>query len=215
MPGRAPRKKMLSRKAQEALSSPIAPPSSQPTTPAYEYPPPPGEEDDPFDLPLRSESQTETQASDSIEVSAASTQPESQPELPDDTPSDAPNATTPPPQVAKTSKDRLDWTVEMEQTLFEALLEQRRDGQKADNGWKTRAWEKAYDAVLAVAPEERKPTLTVGKMKTKELYFKGLYRDWKWLTAQSGWGIDARTGCVTASDQSWEGVIIVRIIQSL
>ena len=80
MPGRIPRKKTLSRKAQEALSS--APPSNTPPPPSssFEYPPPPSEEDDPFDLAASKS----PKANDSIEAGLpeilGSTAPEEPPE---------------------------------------------------------------------------------------------------------------------------------------
>jgi len=82
------------------------------------------------------------------------------------------------------------------------LLEQYRDGQQADSGWKSKAWERALEAVLKVAPESQKPNINTGKLKTKEQYFKGLYRDWKWLTSQSRFRVDPRTGVITASDEA-------------
>ena len=97
----------------------------------------------------------------------------------------------------------------MQSTLFEALLEQLREGQKADSGWKNKAQEKAFFAVLAVTPSPEKGACIIDKLKTKERHFKGLYKDWKQLLSHSGWGINPETGCVTVSEESWVGVIQV------
>ena len=63
----------------------------------------------------------------------------------------------------------------MEHTLFESLLEQKRGGQKADNRWKTKAWDAALATVLTVTPESEQPNCNIAKLKTKENYYKGLY----------------------------------------
>ena len=193
MPGRQLRKKTLSRKAQEALSSPALL-SNTPPPPTSSF----DEEDHPFDLVA---SQSPTPANDLIEASVSLIQPEILPSIEPD--QDAGLG------IRKGAEDRLEWTPQMESTLFEALLEQSREGQKAASGWKNKAWEEALFAVLAVTPDSEKGACVIDKLKAKERHFKGLYRDWKWLLSYPGLGINPETGCVTTSEESWVGVIQV------
>ena len=75
-------------------------------------------------------------------------------------------------------------------------------GKRADQGFKQEAWVQALANVQAVTPANIRNLLTIDKLKSKESNFKGLYKDWKWLVAQSGFGVHPETRRVTALDDA-------------
>jgi hypothetical protein len=102
----------------------------------------------------------------------------------------------------------LAWTHEMEQVLFSELMDQARDGKRADAGFKKEAWVAVREEVQRVYTGP--PVyITIDKLKSKELVYKGLYKDWKFLRDQSGFGWDEETQMITASDQAWDDIIKV------
>jgi hypothetical protein len=44
--------------------------------------------------------------------------------------------------------------------------------------------------------------IEIQQLKSKESNYKALYKDWKWLKDQSGFGRDPDTGAITASLQA-------------
>jgi hypothetical protein len=121
--------------------------------------------------------------------------PESLPEL------------TSPSQPLTEDQDRIEWTPEMIQVLFAELLEQVQDGKRADSGFKKEAWESVLREVQRVYTGPY--TIPLPKVKAKEQAFKALYKDWKFLRDQSGFGWDEETRMITASDQAWNDIITV------
>ena len=97
----------------------------------------------------------------------------------------------------------------MEEALFNRLQDMNRAGKRADSGWKSEAWGEVLNAVLAVTPDRQKDLLTLEKVKSKESNYKALYKDWKWLISQSGFGIHPETRVVTASNEAWDEVLKV------
>jgi hypothetical protein len=95
----------------------------------------------------------------------------------------------------------------MIQTLFSELLKQAQDGKRADSGFKKEAW----DSVLKEFQEVYTGPypIPLQKVKQKEQAFKALYKDWKFLRDQSGFGWDEETRMITASDQAWNDICAV------
>jgi hypothetical protein len=95
----------------------------------------------------------------------------------------------------------------MIQVLFTELLEQVQDGKRADSGFKKEAWDSVLQEVqrVSIGPY----LIPLAKVKAKEQAFKGLYKDWKFLRDQSGFGWDEETRMVTASDQAWNDICVV------
>jgi Myb/SANT-like DNA-binding domain len=110
---------------------------------------------------------------------------------------------------SKEKAEKISWDFTMEEMLFQTLLDRARAGKRADQGFKTEAWVDALSKVKAVAPAKVKPLLTLAKIKSKESNYKALYKDWKWLIAQSGFGIHPETRVVTASAEAWDEVLQV------
>lgn len=109
----------------------------------------------------------------------------------------------------KEKADKIHWNFTMEETLFQALIDGARAGKRADQGFKTEAWVDVLSKVQAVAPAKTRPLLNLSKLKSKESNYKALYKDWKWLIAQSGFGIHPETRVVTASAEAWDEVLQV------
>jgi hypothetical protein len=115
----------------------------------------------------------------------------------------------PPSKEPKERLERLHWDYTMEEVLFTRLVDMDRAGKRADSGWKSEAWGEILSAVLVVTPDRQKDLLTMDKLKSKESNYKALYKDWKWLTTQSGFGIHPETRVVTASNEAWDEVLKV------
>ena len=113
----------------------------------------------------------------------------------------------PPTPSLDNQPDRIEWTAIMIQTLFSELLEQAQDGKRADSGFKKEAWDSVLKEVqeVYIGPYP----IPLQKVKQKEQTFKGLYKDWKFLRDQSGFGWDEETRMVTASDQAWNDICAV------
>jgi hypothetical protein len=116
--------------------------------------------------------------------------------------------TTPPQPSTEDQLDRIEWTTEMIHVLFTELLDQAQDGKRADSGFKKEAWDSVLREVRAVYIGPL--TITLQKVKQKEQTFKGYYKDWKFLRAQSGFGWDEEMQMITASDRAWDDIIAVR-----
>jgi hypothetical protein len=103
--------------------------------------------------------------------------------------------------------DRIEWTAIMIQTLFSELLEQAQDSKRADSGFKKEAWDSVLREVheVYIGPYP----IPLQKIKQKEQTFKGLYKDWKFLRDQSGFGWDEETRMITASEQAWNDICTV------
>jgi hypothetical protein len=104
--------------------------------------------------------------------------------------------------------ERLHWTFEMEEILFNTMLDQVRLGKRADSGYKSEAWNKCFNAVEAEYTGNPS-LLTIEKLKSKLSNYQQLYKDWRWLLGQSGFGLHPETRVVTASSEAWEEVIRV------
>ena len=113
----------------------------------------------------------------------------------------------PPTPSLDDQPDRIEWTAIMIQTLFSELLEQAQDGKRADSGFKKEAWESVLKEVQEVYTGPY--PIPLQKVKQKEQTFKGLYKDWKFLRDQSGFGWDEETRMITASDQAWNDICAV------
>ena len=114
---------------------------------------------------------------------------------------------TTPSQPVTEDQDRIEWTPEMIHVLFAELLEQAQDGKRADSGFKKEAWDSVVQEVQRVYTGLL--PIPLAKVKAKEQAFKGLYKDWKFLRDQSGFGWDEETRMVTASDQAWNDICTV------
>jgi hypothetical protein len=99
------------------------------------------------------------------------------------------------------------WTDMMEETLFNELYRQDRLGKRADIGFKSEAWAVVRDTVQDAYTGCI--VIDVSQLKNKESNYKALYKDWRWLREQSGFGRDPDTGRITASIQAWNDVIKV------
>jgi hypothetical protein len=51
--------------------------------------------------------------------------------------------------------------------------------------------------------------IEISQLKNKESNYKALYKDWKWLKEQLGFGRDLDSSAITASFQAWTDVIKV------
>jgi hypothetical protein len=91
--------------------------------------------------------------------------------------------------------------------LFTELLEQTHDGKRADSGFKKEAWDSVLQEVQRVYTGSY--TIPLQRVKAKEQTYKSLYKDWKFLRDQSGFGWDEETRMITASDQAWNDIITV------
>lgn len=111
-------------------------------------------------------------------------------------------------QAEKEKKASINWSDIMEETMFDTLLDQDRRGKRADAGFKAEAWTIVRKAVQEVYT--RSLLIEVSQLKNKESNYKALYKDWKWLKEQSGFGQDPETGLITASKESWIEVIRTR-----
>ena len=122
-------------------------------------------------------------------------------------PSQPSQPNTPSPTPIEDQPDRIEWTNTMIHTLFAELVDQALDGKRADSGFKKEAWDSVVKEVqkVYIGPY----VLTLQKVKQKEQAFKALYKDWRWLRDQSGFGWDEETRIITACDQAWDNVITV------
>ena len=95
----------------------------------------------------------------------------------------------------------------MIQVLFTELLEQVQDSKCADSGFK----KEAQDSVLKEVQEVYSGPYPIPlyKIKQKEQVYKVLYKDWKFLQDQSGFGQDEEIQMVTVPDQVWDSIIKV------
>jgi hypothetical protein len=95
--------------------------------------------------------------------------------------------------AVRIKKASLVWTDLMEETLFNELLEQDRLGKRADMGFKSEAWIVVRDAIqeIYIGPL----VIEIQQLKNKESNYKALYKDWKWLKDQSGFGLGSRYWC--------------------
>ena len=84
---------------------------------------------------------------------------------------------------------------------------QNRLGKRADIGFKSEVWAVVRDTVQDVC--KGNIVINVSQLKNKESNYKALYKDWRWLREQSGFGRDPDTGKITASIQAWNDVIKV------
>src|SRR5258705_1297238 len=107
-------------------------------------------------------------------------------------------------------EDRIEWTLEMVNTLFTELLDQALDGKRSDSGFKKEAWDTVRESVQLVYSGPY--TIPVTKIKQKEQLFKGYYKDWKFLRDQSGFEWDEETRMITASNQVWDTLLAVSTI---
>ena len=91
--------------------------------------------------------------------------------------------------------------------LFAELLEQVHEGKRADSGFKKEAWDSVLQEVqrVYIGPYP----IPLVKVKAKEQAFKALYKDWKFLRDQSGFGWDEETKIITASNQAWNDICTV------
>jgi hypothetical protein len=71
---------------------------------------------------------------------------------------------------------RLIWSFEIEQALCGKLVDQVRLGKRADNGYKSEAWEVAYQAVLSEYTRDL-ALIDLEKLKSKLSNFQALYKD--------------------------------------
>jgi hypothetical protein len=108
-------------------------------------------------------------------------------------------------QASKQNKkqiDRLFWTFEMETRYLKLLsVSVDLDGLRADSGYKAGAWNKALE-IVHCSYSGRKELSTVDKLTSKLSNSQQLYRDWKWLLGQSGFGIHPETRVVTAASEA-------------
>jgi hypothetical protein len=74
----------------------------------------------------------------------------------------------------------------MIKVLFTAPLEQARDGKPADSGFKKEAWDSVLREVQLVYLGSY--SLPLQKIAQKEQAYKALYKDWKFLRDESGFG---------------------------
>jgi hypothetical protein len=133
--------------------------------------------------------------------------PQSSPQL---SATEAAEPITQPQSIPSDREDRIEWTLEMVNTLFTELLDQALDGKRSDSGFKKEAWDTVRESVQLVYSGPY--TIPVTKIKQKEQLFKGYYKDWKFLRDQSGFGWDEETRMITASNQVWDTLLAVSTI---
>jgi Myb/SANT-like DNA-binding domain len=95
----------------------------------------------------------------------------------------------------------------MIQVLFTELLEQAQDGKRADSGFKKEAWDSVLREVQLVYTGSY--PIPLQKIKQKEQAYKALYKDWRFLRDQSGFGWDEETQMITAPNEVWDEIIKV------
>jgi hypothetical protein len=95
----------------------------------------------------------------------------------------------------------------MEETMLNELYLQDQLGKRADAGFKAEAWTIVQEKVQAIY--QGPLTINLVQLKSKEGWYRGAYKDWKWLKEQSGFGFDEGTGMIIASKEVWDEVIKV------
>jgi hypothetical protein len=81
------------------------------------------------------------------------------------------------------------------------MLDQVRLGKRADSGYKSKAWNKCFNTVEAKYTGNPS-LLTIDKLKSKLSNYQQLYKDWRWLLRQSGFGLHPETRVITASSEA-------------
>jgi hypothetical protein len=95
----------------------------------------------------------------------------------------------------------------MRHAFFCEMLDQVKDRQAADSGFKKTAW---ITALAEVNMLYKGPgVVSIDSARSIEQRWKSRYKDFKFLREQSGFGWDEDTGIVTASDQAWDDIIVV------
>ena len=119
-----------------------------------------------------------------------------------------------PPQPPKQTKS-IQWTEPMLEMLLETLVDQVRQGKRADSGLKAEAYAAALPKVQArMAPGNCRggtSSLTRDKLRAKVSSLKKLYTAYLKLLDESGFGRDALTGLIIADDEVWDRYLKARL----
>ena len=99
----------------------------------------------------------------------------------------------------------LQWTKEMEEAMFNELYRQDQLGKRADAGFKAEAWTVVLEKVQEVYTGPL--TINLVQLKSKEGWYRGAFKDWKWLKDQSGFNYDEGSGMIVAAREAWDEVI--------
>jgi hypothetical protein len=94
--------------------------------------------------------------------------------------------------------------------LFQGLIDQVRQGRRADSGFKAEAYNAVVPKVQLVCPQQG-VRIDKQECRSKISEYKALYSLWKTLSAKSGWGIDPETRLITTSDENWDTYLQVSI----
>ncbi|GJJ06774.1 hypothetical protein Clacol_000970 [Clathrus columnatus] len=105
----------------------------------------------------------------------------------------------------KETKDKISWTTAQEATLVGVLLEQMKQGNQAESGWKPIVWTVVVSALEREHPSSIHKQATHCKSQWQRL--KGEYKQVKELHGQSGFGWDASKQTVTAEPEVWQSYI--------
>jgi hypothetical protein len=103
---------------------------------------------------------------------------------------------------AQNKRIDLRWTPLMHETLLATMLEQCRDGKRADSGFKKEAWRECKIAVQSVY--QGVLTLEDKHMKSKLDWFKLMWKEWSGIDENSGFGWDEPSQLYTAPDDVWK-----------
>jgi len=90
----------------------------------------------------------------------------------------------------------------MTSVLLRELVQAIRTGKRSDNGLKMEVWDEIAETVLLIAGPGAPVTgeRCQGKLET----LKKKWKMWTRLKDLSGFGVDLKTGAVTAPDEVWE-----------
>ncbi|GJJ14479.1 hypothetical protein Clacol_008743 [Clathrus columnatus] len=104
------------------------------------------------------------------------------------------------PDKDKETKDKVSWTAAQEATLVAVLLEQMKQGNQAESGWKPIVWTIVISALEKEHPASIPKQATHCKSRWQRL--KSEYKQVKELREQSGFGWDAAKQTVTAEPEA-------------
>ncbi|KAG7097922.1 hypothetical protein E1B28_005233 [Marasmius oreades] len=100
-------------------------------------------------------------------------------------------------------KKKTAWYPHQDQSMIKTLLNAAGEAKQADGGWKSSMWITVADELLLLTNGTQG-----GKKKCEEL--KDMYANVKWLRSKSGFGWDDEKKMVTASEESWKELKMVK-----
>ena len=90
---------------------------------------------------------------------------------------------------------------------MQSLVDQCRNGKRAESGYKKEAWIVVLEDVKAAASSKTSVDLelvTLSKIKSKQDFIKGKWKEWVRINELSGWGWNEDTQLFIAEPDQWE-----------